>query len=49
VFFLVAGTDKAEVMARIVNGDELPATLVSKIVPDTTWLIDRPAASRLPT
>jgi 6-phosphogluconolactonase len=49
VFFLVAGIDKAEVMARIADGDDLPATLVTKIVPDTTWLIDRPAASKLPT
>ena len=49
VFFMVAGTDKADVMARIAAGDELPATLVTKIVPDTVWLIDRLAASKLPT
>ena len=49
VFFLVAGSEKADVMARIAAGEELPATLVSKIVPDATWLIDRPAASKLST
>lgn len=48
VFFLVAGSEKADVLSRIVAGEELPATLVSKTVPDTTWLIDRPAASKLP-
>ena len=49
VFFLVAGKEKAEMMSRIAAGDELPATLVMKVVPDTIWLVDRPAASRLPT
>lgn len=49
VFFLVAGSEKADVMSRVAAGDELPATLVMKIVPDTTWLIDRPAATGLPS
>ena len=48
VLFLVAGSEKADVLSRIVAGEELPAALVSKIVPDTTWLIDRLAASKLP-
>lgn len=49
VFFLVAGEEKADVMARVAAGDELPATLVMKSVPDTTWLVDRSAASKLST
>jgi len=49
VFFLVAGVEKADVMARVAAGEELPATLVMKSVPASTWLIDRSAASKLST
>jgi 6-phosphogluconolactonase len=48
VVFLVAGPEKADVMARIEAGDEVPAALVANLVSDTTWLLDRAAASKLP-
>ncbi len=47
VFFLVAGADKAGVLARVASGEDLPATLVAKGVTETTWLIDQAAAAQL--
>ena len=46
VRFLVAGADKAEPLAGIVNGtSNAPATLIKN--PDLVWLVDEPAAKRL--
>jgi 6-phosphogluconolactonase len=46
-FFLVAGEEKAEVLARIQTGQDLPATAVAQASSQVTWLVDRAAASRL--
>ncbi len=51
VAFLVAGTDKAEVVARVVeNGPAsgVPAGRARSRRGDTVWLLDRAAASALP-
>ncbi len=48
VWFVVSGADKADAVARALGGDEsLPAARVHG-EDETFWLIDRPAASRLP-
>lgn len=49
VCFLVAGAEKAEALAAVAAGEDLPATLVANGVSDTTWLIDRAAAANLST
>src|SRR5262249_7909340 len=51
VAFLVAGADKAEVLARVLEGprdaEEYPAQGVTLTGGDLYWLVDRAAAARL--
>lgn len=48
VVFLVAGSEKAETLRRVLNGpyipDELPAQLVQPSNGELTWMVDRAAA-----
>jgi 6-phosphogluconolactonase len=44
VTFLVAGPSKAEPLARIRAGENLPAGLVQPVEGTLTWLVDREAA-----
>jgi 6-phosphogluconolactonase len=52
IFFLLSGEDKAETLARVLNGPyqpvELPAQRIRPTDGDLTWLVDQAAASRLP-
>jgi 6-phosphogluconolactonase len=45
--FLVAGAAKAEVLARVIAGDDLPARRVAAGAAQITWLVDRAAAAHL--
>ena len=45
--FLVAGTGKAGVLSRVLNGEPFPSTLVSSGHSDVTWLVDEAAAAEL--
>ena len=45
MLFLVAGTDKREIVARVMAGEELPAGR-ARSQGDTTWLVDAAAAGR---
>lgn len=51
VLFLVAGADKAQVLADVLEGpdapDALPAQRIVRGAVDVHWLVDREAASRL--
>lgn len=48
VWFLVSGADKADAVARAINGDTtIPASMV-KGRERTRWLLDREAAAKLP-
>ena len=51
VVFLVGGAGKAETLARVLEGPEVPDELPAQVVRPTdgtlTWLVDRAAASRL--
>jgi 6-phosphogluconolactonase len=51
VVFLVGGAEKAETLARVLEGPEVPDELPSQVVrPESgtlTWLVDRAAAARL--
>ncbi|MFO7742974.1 MAG: 6-phosphogluconolactonase [Anaerolineae bacterium] len=49
VIFLVAGAEKADVLARVRGGEPLPAAMVRPADGQLTWLVDRDAAARLPT
>ncbi len=49
VIFLVAGAEKAEVLARVRGGEPLPAAKVQPADGQLTWLVDRDAAARLAT
>ena len=46
ILFLVAGENKADVMAKIANGGEFPAGTVGRMT-NTVWLLDEAAASKL--
>ena len=46
--FLVSGASKAEMLARVANGEDLPTTRVANGPAPTTFLIDKAAAARLP-
>jgi 6-phosphogluconolactonase len=48
VMFLVGGSGKAAVLARIRGGEALPAGLVKPEDGELTWLVDRDAAADLP-
>ena len=48
IFFLVAGENKAERVAEIMNGVPYPATVVNEGSPMVTWLLDEAAARLLP-
>lgn len=48
VIFLVSGERKAHVLARIWDGEQLPASLVQPVDGTLTWLVDRDAAAALP-
>jgi 6-phosphogluconolactonase len=48
IFFLVAGENKAERVAEIMNGVPYPATVVVEGNPRVTWLLDEAAARLLP-
>lgn len=52
VFFLVAGVDKAEVLARVIFGPNDPETLPSQLIRPAngklTFFLDRAAAAKLP-
>lgn len=52
VAFLVSGADKAEALAEVRNGPRdtkrLPAQLIQPADGQVVWLVDRPAAERLP-
>ena len=45
--FLVAGTGKAGVLSRVLNGEPFPSTLVGRGHSDVTWLVDEAAAAEL--
>ncbi|MDF1595053.1 MAG: 6-phosphogluconolactonase [Acidimicrobiia bacterium] len=47
LIFLVAGRDKASVLARVMDGEPLPSRLVAEGAEDVTWLVDEAAASAL--
>ena len=49
VIFLVSGSGKAPVLARIRGGEALPAALIRPTQGQLTWLIDRGAARSSPT
>lgn len=49
VVFLVSGARKARALARAQEGEQLPAGLVRPTEGTLTWLVDRPAAARLPS
>jgi 6-phosphogluconolactonase len=46
VLFLVAGADKAPILARVLSGDaaDLPAARVAPAAGEVTWLVDEAAA-----
>lgn len=46
--FLISGKSKAEVLARVAQGEDLPTTRVANGPAPTTFLLDRSAASLLP-
>lgn len=46
--FLVSGASKAEMLARVANGEDLPTASVANGPAPTTFLIDKAAAARLP-
>ena len=45
--FLVAGTGKAGVLSRVLNGEPFPSTLAGRGHSDVTWLVDEAAAAEL--
>lgn len=45
VMFLVSGADKANALARVLEGERLPAGLVQPSDGSLTWLVDRKAAA----
>jgi 6-phosphogluconolactonase len=47
VIFLVSGAGKADVLARVRQGERLPAGMVEPAEGTLTWLADRDAAARL--
>jgi 6-phosphogluconolactonase len=47
ILFLVSGAAKAPALARIVDGDPLPARRVRPVHSQVTWLVDRAAAQML--
>ncbi len=47
ILFLVAGPDKADMLAKIAAGEDYPATLVADGAKDVTWLVDQAAAIHL--
>jgi 6-phosphogluconolactonase len=47
VLFLVTGEEKADVLARVRAGEQLPAALVQPEAGEVTWLVDSDAASLL--
>lgn len=47
VIFLVTGTEKADVLARVRAGESLPAALVQPAEGELIWLVDRDAAGKL--
>jgi 6-phosphogluconolactonase len=49
VLFLVRGDGKAEALARVQGGEQLPAGLVQPGEGTLTWIVDRDAAVALPT
>jgi 6-phosphogluconolactonase len=50
VIFLVAGAEKADAVARALNGPPSPRTPASLVAPEgpLLWILDPPAAARLP-
>ena len=48
IFFLVAGANKAERMAEVMDGAAYPATVVAQGPSNVTWLLDEAAARLLP-
>ena len=52
ILFLVAGNEKAEAVRGVLvggyNPDRLPAQLISPLCGSLRWLLDRPAARRIP-
>ena len=53
VSFVVSGIDKADRVAEVLEGpqlpNQLPAQIIAPVRGQLTWLLDRPAASRLGT
>lgn len=47
IFFLVGGEGKAEILARVMAGEDLPAARVVAGPAPVTWLLDEAAAGRL--
>lgn len=45
VIFLVSGARKADALARIRAGEDLPASMVQPVKGTLTWLVDRDAAA----
>lgn len=47
VFFLVGGENKAEILSKVMAGEDLPAARVNAGPAPVTWLLDEASASRL--
>jgi len=47
VLVLAAGEEKAEAVARALEGDEEPSSLPARLLRDRAWFLDRAAAARL--
>ncbi len=45
---LVAGADKAEALAEVLNGPADPIRYPAQITPDAVWFVDAAAAARVP-
>jgi 6-phosphogluconolactonase len=52
VVFLVAGSDKSDILARLYRADPtpaLPATVIAAAANSCVWIVDEPAAAKLPS
>ncbi|HUO46530.1 MAG TPA: 6-phosphogluconolactonase [Acidimicrobiia bacterium] len=47
IFFLVTGDEKAEVLSRILAGDDFPAATVAAAAKEVSWLVDEAAAAHI--
>ena len=47
VIFLVAGADKADALAEVLEGPSVPERLPAQLISSATWFVDRAAGSKL--